>query len=139
MDAFTRCAAPFKTSCARYELARTLARMGCKDAALDEASRAAEIFERIGAAAEHARASALMHDLSSPPPSDAGDCEHSRLTRREQEILREIAQGKTNAQIAAELSLSEHTVHRHVANILSKLDLRSRVAASAFAAARGLL
>jgi DNA-binding NarL/FixJ family response regulator len=78
--------------------------MGCKDAALDEASRAAEIFERIGAAAEHARASALMHDLSSPPPSDAGDCEHSRLTRREQEILREIAQGKTNAQIAAELS-----------------------------------
>jgi DNA-binding NarL/FixJ family response regulator len=139
VDAFTQCAAPFEAARARCELASTWARIGRKDAALDEANRAAKMFERIGAAAEHARASALVLDVSRPEPSDVEDCELSRLTRREQQILREVAQGKTNAQIAAELRLSGHTVHRHVANILSKLDLRSRVAASALAAARGLL
>lgn len=139
VDTFTQCAAPFEAARARCELASTWARLGRKDVALDEANRAATMFERIGAAAEHARASALVLDLLSPEPSDVEDCELSRLTRREQQILREVAQGKTNAQIAAELCLSGHTVHRHVANILSKLDLRSRVAASALAAARGLL
>ncbi|MDH4986263.1 helix-turn-helix transcriptional regulator [Aminobacter anthyllidis] len=44
-----------------------------------------------------------------------------------------IADGKSNATIAAELNLSEHTVKRHVANILMKLDLPSRAAAAAFA------
>jgi len=45
-----------------------------------------------------------------------------------------IADGKSNAAIAAELRLSEHTVKRHVANILLKLDLPSRAAAAAFSA-----
>jgi DNA-binding NarL/FixJ family response regulator len=42
-------------------------------------------------------------------------------------------------KIAARLHLREHTVHRHVANILTKLDLPSRAAAAAFAARRGLV
>ncbi|CAH2397691.1 hypothetical protein MES4922_190371 [Mesorhizobium ventifaucium] len=45
-----------------------------------------------------------------------------------------IADGKSNAAIATELRLSEHTVKRHVANILLKLDLPSRAAAAAFSA-----
>ena len=48
------------------------------------------------------------------------------LTRREKEVAALIAQGLTNRQIASELALSEHTVHRHVAGILKKLDLHSR-------------
>lgn len=60
--------------------------------------------------------------------------EPSALTMRENEVVALIADGKSNAAIAAELSLSEHTVKRHVANILLKLDLPSRAAAAAFAA-----
>jgi pimeloyl-ACP methyl ester carboxylesterase/DNA-binding CsgD family transcriptional regulator len=55
------------------------------------------------------------------------------LSPREREILRFIAQGMTNPEIAGTLSLSEHTVKRHVANILMKLDLPTRAAASALA------
>jgi pimeloyl-ACP methyl ester carboxylesterase/DNA-binding CsgD family transcriptional regulator len=54
------------------------------------------------------------------------------LTARENEVVGLIADGKSNAAIAAELNLSEHTVKRHVANILLKLDLPSRAAAAAF-------
>ncbi|MFB9978975.1 alpha/beta fold hydrolase [Mesorhizobium kowhaii] len=56
------------------------------------------------------------------------------LTARESEVVSLIADGKSNAAIAAELRLSEHTVKRHVANILLKLDLPSRAAAAAFSA-----
>jgi len=56
------------------------------------------------------------------------------LTARESEVVNLIADGKSNAAIAAELRLSEHTVKRHVANILLKLDLPSRAAAAAFSA-----
>ena len=54
------------------------------------------------------------------------------LTARESEVVSLVADGKSNAAIAAELRLSEHTVKRHVANILLKLDLPSRAAAAAF-------
>lgn len=60
--------------------------------------------------------------------------EPATLTARESEVVNLIADGKSNAAIAAELSLSEHTVKRHVANILLKLDLPSRAAAAAFSA-----
>jgi TolB-like protein/DNA-binding CsgD family transcriptional regulator len=61
------------------------------------------------------------------------------LTGREREVLRLVAQGLSNSRIAKQLDLSEHTVKRHVANILTKLDLPTRAAASAFAAREGLL
>ena len=60
--------------------------------------------------------------------------EPATLTARESEVVSLIADGKSNAAIAAELKLSEHTVKRHVANILLKLDLPSRAAAAAFSA-----
>ena len=50
-----------------------------------------------------------------------------------------MAEGLSNKQIAARLTLSEHTVHRHVANILVKLRLSSRAAAAAFATKHGLI
>ena len=61
------------------------------------------------------------------------------VTARERDVLRLLAEGLTNRQIAERLVVSEHTVHRHVANILRKLDLPSRAAAAARAAHAGLL
>jgi DNA-binding CsgD family transcriptional regulator len=63
----------------------------------------------------------------------------AQLSPREREVLVVVARGMTNAEIAAALELSEHTVKRHVANILTKLDLANRSAAAAFAVQHGLL
>jgi DNA-binding NarL/FixJ family response regulator len=56
-----------------------------------------------------------------------------QLTARELQVLRLVADGKTNKVIARELSLSERTVDRHVGNILTKLDVPSRAGAAAYA------
>ena len=63
----------------------------------------------------------------------------AQLSPREREVLVVVARGMTNAEIAAALVLSEHTVKRHVANILTKLDLANRAAAAAFAVQHGML
>jgi DNA-binding NarL/FixJ family response regulator len=63
----------------------------------------------------------------------------AHLSPREREILVVVARGLTNAEIATQLDLSEHTVKRHVANILTKLDLANRSAAAAFAVQHRLL
>jgi pimeloyl-ACP methyl ester carboxylesterase/DNA-binding CsgD family transcriptional regulator len=80
---------------------------------------------------------ALAGFLDDAPTAESnGD---SPLTRRETEVLRLIASGLSNREIASSLVLSEHTVHRHVANILRKLALSSRAAAAASAARAGLI
>ena len=61
------------------------------------------------------------------------------LSMREVEVLRLVAQGWNDHEIAQRLSLSEHTVHRHVANIRTKLSVTSRTAAVAHAAKAGLI
>jgi DNA-binding NarL/FixJ family response regulator len=61
------------------------------------------------------------------------------LTARELEVLRHLADGKTNKAIATELVLSERTVERHVSNIFTKLGVSSRAAATAFAYEHRLL
>ena len=63
----------------------------------------------------------------------------SVLTPRELDVLKLVAQGLSNADIARRLVLSEHTVHRHLANILRKLDLSSRAAAAAWGVRTGLV
>jgi pimeloyl-ACP methyl ester carboxylesterase/DNA-binding CsgD family transcriptional regulator len=70
------------------------------------------------------------------PPEQNGD---SPLTRRETEVLRLISVGLSNREIASSLVLSEHTVHRHVANILRKLAQSSRAAAATHATRAGLI
>ena len=61
------------------------------------------------------------------------------LSRREREVLALVATGLSDPEIAEQLVLSQHTVHRHVANIRTKLGRGSRTAAVAEAARLGLL
>jgi DNA-binding CsgD family transcriptional regulator len=76
----------------------------------------------------------FLHD-NSAPEVDAD----SPLTSRETEVLRLVATGMSNREIASTLVLSEHTVHRHIANILRKLAQSSRAAAAIQAARAGLI
>jgi len=70
------------------------------------------------------------------PVESNGD---SPLTRRETEVLRLVAAGLSNREIAGSLVLSEHTIHRHIANLLRKLGQSSRAAAAAHATRAGLI
>jgi DNA-binding CsgD family transcriptional regulator len=117
---------------APYEIARTrmLVGLGCRalgdeeTATLElEAARAA--FERLGAVLDLARVDELTGSSSGPGMHG--------LTARELEVLRLVASGRSNREIAATLVISEHTVARHVQNIYAKLDVSSRAAAGAFA------
>jgi two-component system NarL family response regulator len=75
-----------------------------------------------------ALASKLLAEFSGPPKAlDDPLVSSPRLTEREVEVLKQVALGQENAQIAAQLGVSESTVRNHVANILTKLQLRSQI------------
>jgi len=72
--------------------------------------------------------------------ADAGSPDAATvLTPRERDVLKLVAQGLSNPEIAQRLFLSEHTVHRHLANIRHKLGLSSRAAAAAWGVRTGLV
>ena len=89
-----------------------------------EAARAA--YASLGAAPDIARVDTFL----TPHGTDAGP---QGLTPREVQVLRLVAAGKSNKELADALSLSVKTIERHVGNILMKLDVTSRVAATAWA------
>ena len=133
-------AAPFETSCARVDLASVLEKLGRTDAAMVEVDRAVEGLTRLNAQLALARARLLRDRLiapQTPKPADTRDT--GGLSAREIEVLRLISTGLNNQAIAERLFISEHTVHRHVANLLAKLDASSRSAAVAQAGRLGLL
>ncbi len=123
---------------APYEAARVRVLIGlaCRSLGDDEAGElelgiARAVFERLGAEPELARLDSLGNRATS--------AHRHGLTSRELQVLRLIAGGKTNKGIAAELSLSARTIDRHVSNILTKLNVPSRAAATAHAYTHKLL
>jgi DNA-binding CsgD family transcriptional regulator len=114
---------------ARLVLADRLKEAGDLPGAEEQLRAAADEFDALGAAADAETARRRLPRVSGI----------DGLTPRQREVLRLVADGKTNAEIAALLFLSEHTVHRHVANILGLLGLRSRAGAAAFAVANSLI
>lgn len=115
--------APLEAARTRLELARACQALGDVEAGRLEAEAASRVFRERGSAPAAAEAAALLGESVG-----AGG-----LTAREVEVLRLVARGRSNPQIAAELVLSEKTVARHLSNIFTKLDVPSRTAAAAFA------
>ena len=101
------------------------------------------LFSELKAELEVARAREFIESLTSteltPPSASESIRSDAGLTKREVEVLRLLGAGLSNQAIAEQLFVSEHTIHRHVANIFSKLSVSSRAAAVAQAARRGLL
>jgi DNA-binding NarL/FixJ family response regulator len=99
---------------------------------------------RVAAAGDALLAPAITRRLIEefvrrPPPGSGAPLELSQLTERELEVLRLIARGLSNAEIAAELYLSEATVKTHITHVLTKLNLRDRVQAVVLAYESGLV
>jgi ATP/maltotriose-dependent transcriptional regulator MalT len=140
VDRFDESGAPFEAARARTDLASVMERLGRTDAALVEVDRALAELARLDARFEMSAAQTVRDRLSAsrPAPSTAV-VRDSGLTARELEVLRLVSTGLSNQAIAERLFISEHTVHRHVANTLSKLDVPSRSAAVAHVAKLGLL
>jgi ATP/maltotriose-dependent transcriptional regulator MalT len=137
---FDRSGAPFESGRARLELARCLFALGRPDAAELQAHNALESFQGLGAAAEVDRTAALLREMEVTARGLTGDAPNlAGLSQREVEVLRLVAQGLSDKEIAARLVLSRHTVHRHVSSILAKLSLPSRAAAATYAAQHRLL
>jgi DNA-binding NarL/FixJ family response regulator len=139
VDLFEKSGAPFETAHVRVRLASVLGRLGRNDAALSEVERARNELTRLDAKLELAAADAVGRQLASPSKPAHPPVDGVGLTARELEVLRLISSGLSNQAIADRLCISEHTVHRHVANTLSKLDVPSRSAAVAHAAKHGIL
>jgi DNA-binding CsgD family transcriptional regulator len=112
--------APYEVARVRVLLADACSAFGDDEAALVERQAAYAAFSELAAAPDLAAAT-------------KGAAPAHRMSEREIEVLRLVAAGRTNREIATTLVISEHTVARHVQNIFAKLDVTSRTAAAAFA------
>jgi predicted ATPase/DNA-binding CsgD family transcriptional regulator len=95
-------------------------------------SEARELLARLGMRAALARADGMLAATPASPAAPAG------LTRRELEVLRHVAHGRTNREIAEALSISEHTVVNHLSHIFGKIRVENRTTAAAYALRRGI-
>jgi DNA-binding CsgD family transcriptional regulator len=116
--------APYEAALARLLVAEAAREVGDEEGARLELEVASSVFRRLGASADEARAKQLL---------GATKVDQGGLTAREVEVLRLVAKGKTNKEVAAELVISDHTVARHLNNIFAKLAVTTRAAATAYA------
>jgi DNA-binding CsgD family transcriptional regulator len=121
---------PYEAARASVQIARCCRALSDHDAADWQLETALETFEHLGARTELARAGRLAR-----PSGGASGV----LTERQCDVLRAVATGRSNREVAADLGISEHTVARHLQNIFTKLDLSSRAAATAYAHEHGLI
>jgi DNA-binding CsgD family transcriptional regulator/TolA-binding protein len=123
--------APYEAARARVLVGLSCRTLGDEDSAELELEAARGAFEQLGAAPDLAYVDSLAGITALTDTHG--------LSPRELEVLRLVAAGNTNRQIASTLVLSEHTVARHVQNIFAKLGVSSRTAATAFAFERDLV
>ncbi len=117
--------APYEAARVRLLMAQACGELADHDTASMELDAARRVFEQLGAAPALARVAAL----SGMPRQDAP----GGLTPREVEVLRLVATGATNREVADRLIISEKTVARHLSNIFTRLGVGSRAAATAYA------
>ena len=120
---------PYETGRTRAALGIALRASGNDEGADLELRGALSTFERLGAVPDADRVRALLAPEAALPRG---------LTPREAEVLRLVAAGRSNREIAIALTISEHTVARHLQNMFTKLEVSSRSAATAFAFEHGL-
>jgi DNA-binding CsgD family transcriptional regulator len=129
IDSFARAEMPLEAATSRLELAQVIVDDE-PELAGNEARLALEAAEGAGAGMLSDRAAALVRELGGP--ARTGPKLLGQLSKREVEVLRLLAEGLTNAEIAARLYISTKTAGNHVSNVLAKLNLRSRSEAAAF-------
>lgn len=124
---------PLEAARTRLQLARAVAGRQ-RELAVAEGRQALAAFDELGARADADAAAALLRSLGVVP--SAGPRRHGALTRREQEVLHLLTLGLSNPEIAQRLYISRKTASNHVSNVLSKLRLRNRAQAVAYATRR---
>jgi DNA-binding CsgD family transcriptional regulator len=128
---FGRLEMPLERGRTKLLLAHALAEDG-REIAIAEARAALEGFEELGAARDADAAAAFLRSLG-VKAARSGPREIGVLTKREREVLELLGEGLSNPEIAERLYLSRKTVQHHVARVLSKLELRGRAEAAAYA------
>ncbi len=119
---------PYETARARVLVARALRELGDEDSARSELAVARGSLAEMGAAPATEEVDRLLHRARP-----------GGLTEREVEVLKLVAEGRSNPDIAQALVLSQKTVERHLSNIFTKLAVPSRTAAAAYAHEHGLM
>jgi DNA-binding CsgD family transcriptional regulator len=130
VEAWQRLEAPYEAARVRELVGFACHALGDEDTAALELGAAHAAYTELGARPDRSRVGSL---------ADRALGDVHGLTEREMEVLRLVAAGETNKEIAAELVLSERTVDRHVSNIFTKFGVSSRAAATAYAYEHGLL
>jgi ATP/maltotriose-dependent transcriptional regulator MalT len=130
-EAWGEIEAPYEAARVRVLIGLACHSLGDDEAGGLELGAARAVFERLGAGPDLAGVDELG--------KRANSVHRHRLTPRELQVLCLIAAGKTNKIIATELCLSERTIDRHVSNILARLNVPSRAAATAYAYVHKLL
>jgi DNA-binding CsgD family transcriptional regulator len=135
LEAFARIGSPQEAALTRLLLAMALAE-GDRERAVAEAQAALAAFEALGAARDADATAALLRSLGDPAHRGAGGRRGSGgdLSPREIEVLGLLSEGLSNREIAERLFVTRKTAEHHVARVLSKLGLRSRAEAAAYAA-----
>ena len=137
LDLAEACRLPYERALTLLEWVKSHLLTGELDAAREKLDEARGILQALGAIPMMERAEELLQQLEQLVSPVGGYPD--RLTQREVEVLRLVANGRSNRQIADELFISQRTIERHIANIYRKIDAHNRADATAYAIRHGLV